>query len=893
MTSISDKKTNWALLPADQAVLALSSNTTKGLSTPEALNRQQTYGQNKLDIKDKASLLSIFFRQFADVLVWILFAAAIIAILVGEAKDAATIFAIIILNALLGFVQEWRAENAISALKKMLSPQCHVIRDNIEKSIPADQLVPGDIVLLEIGDHVPADVRFIETINLQTNESALTGESNPANKNSLPVESDKSINEYACIGWMGTTVTDGRATGIVIATGMKTEFGRIAQLTESVSHEKTPLQRKLGRLGKQLGIFSVAISALVVLAGIIKGKSIISMFFTGVSLAVAVVPEGLPAVVTITMALGIRAMAKQRALLRRLQAAETLGSATVICTDKTGTLTKNEMTVTEIWLPAGKINVTGAGYEPIGHFEVHDQKIDPQRRNDLLTLLKTAVICNHASITQVENQWQPFGNPTEAALITMAHKAWINPEASYPKPVHEFSFNSNRKRMSVIVQDQEGLTAHSKGAPEMILERCSFVLDGDQIREISDMDRQLCLEAYENMASTGLRTLALAQRALPNNTELTDDNVETMLTLIGLVGIIDPARPEVESAIKIARQAGIQTIMITGDAAPTALAIARQIGIKTSTVITGKELEQMNDNELCAHIHQGAVFARTMPEHKLRIVNVLQQEGHVVGMTGDGVNDAPALKKADIGIAMGIRGTDVAKGAADIILTDDNYASIVGAVREGRRQYNNIQKFIRYLLSSNVGEIVAISLNILLGGPLILLPVQILWMNLITDGITAMALGVEPAEGNVMNHSPVSIRAPILSKKSLLMIAILGGYIGLMTLGLFHFYLQKNALLAQTMAFTGIIILEKMNVFNFRSLTQPIIKIGFFSNPWILLSWVMMISLQIGVVYIPFFQHFLHTVPLSLSNWGVIFLVATPIFIFTEIYKWILHNKTC
>jgi Ca2+-transporting ATPase len=868
------------------------SNAKRGLSTREVLDRLQKYGENKLDVKDKTPLFHIFFRQFSDVLVWILLAAALIAVLAGEGTDAITIFAIIILNALLGFTQEWRAENAISALKKMLSPQCRVIRDNIEKTIFADQLVPGDIVLLEIGDHIPADLRFIETMNLQTNESALTGESSPVSKNSAPVASDQPINECTCIGWMGTTVADGRATGVVIATGMQTEFGRIAKLTESVSTEKTPLQHKLGRLGKYLGIFSIAISVLVAFIGIFTGKSIISMFFTGISLAVAVVPEGLPVVVTITMALGIRAMAKQRALLRRLQAAETLGSATIICTDKTGTLTKNEMTVTEIWLPAGKINITGIGYEPIGHFEVHHQKIDPQKRSDLLTLLNTAVICNHAKLTQVENHWQESGNPTEAALITAAHKAWINPEKLYIKPVHEFSFNSYRKRMSVIVQDSQELTAHVKGAPEIILERCSLILDGDQVREITDADQKIFLEAYENMAAKGLRTLALAKRHLSNDTDLTEDNIEMELTLIGMVGIIDPPRSEVSSAIKIARQAGIQTIMITGDAAPTALAIARQIGIKTNKVITGQEIERLSDDDLRAYIHQGAVFARTMPEHKLRIVNVLQQEGHVVGMTGDGVNDAPALKKADIGIAMGIRGTDVAKGAADIILTDDNYASIIGAVSEGRRQYNNIQKFIRYLLSSNVGEIVAILSNILMGGPLILLPVQILWMNLITDGATAMALGVEPAEGHAMNHPPIPIQSPILNKKSIMMISILGGYIGLMTLGLFHFYLHKNVLLAQTMAFTGIIILEKMNVFNFRSLTQPTIKIGFFSNPWILLSWSLMIGLQVCVVYVPFLQHFLHTVPLSLSDWGILFLISAPIFIFTEIYKTIRQTPT-
>lgn len=890
MTSIPNEEINWKSLSASQTIQLLNSHAKKGLPTPEALLRLQKYGQNNLAVKDKTPLSHIFFRQFMDVLILILFIAAIIAFFAGEMKDALTIFIIIILNGILGFTQEWRAEKAISALKKTLAPQCRIIRDNIEKSMPADQLVPGDLVLLETGDRIPADLRFIETINLQTNESSLTGESIPVNKNSAPTSGYKLISECTCIGWMGTTITNGRAKGLVIATGMKTELGRIATLTQTVSHETTPLQHKLTKLGKHLGIFSIAISVLVVLIGIVTGKSIISMFFIGISLAVAIVPEGLPAVVTITMALGIRAMARQHALLRRLQAAETLGSATIICTDKTGTLTKNEMTVTDIWLPSGKIYVTGIGFDPIGHFEVHHQKIDHQRRGDLISLLTTGAICNHAKLIQHDNVWKTFGDPTEIALITTAHKAWIHPEEFYPHAVHEFSFNSSRKCMSVIIQNQQGLTAHVKGAPEIILEKCSMILEHEHVREITEVDRTLFLEAYEKMAKTGLRTLALAKRHLPDHLELTENNVETNLTLLGMVGIIDPPRPEVPEAIQIARQAGIQTIMITGDAALTALAIAHQIGIKTDTVITGQDIENMNDDELRECIYKNAVFARAMPEHKLRIVHALQQEGHVVGMTGDGVNDAPALKKADIGIAMGLRGTDVAKGAADIILADDNYASIIGAVKEGRRQYNNIQKFINYLLSSNVGEVAAILLNILIGGPLILLPVQILWMNLITDGVTAISLGVEPSENNTMNRPPISIQSPILNKKGIIMLFILGSYIGLMTLGLFHFYLNKNALLAQTMAFTGIIIFEKMNVFNFRSLSQPLIKIGFFSNPWILLSWISMVSLQVAVVYVPFLQHFLHTVPLSLKDWGIIFSAALPIFVFTEIYKIVSKN---
>jgi Ca2+-transporting ATPase len=657
-----------------------------------------------------------------------------------------------------------------------------------------------------------------------------------------------------------------------------------------VGEEITPLQRKLAVLGKQLGIFSVAISVVVAASGWLLGKPLLEMFLTGVSLAVAVVPEGLPAVVTITLALGIRSMVRRRALLRRLQAAETLGAATVICTDKTGTLTQNEMTVQRIWVPSGEITVTGIGYDPAGHFEREGKKIDYHKRQDLLALLDSGLRCNHAHIQKDEKGWHEIGEPTEAALVVAAYKAWLHRE----EPRHtisEFSFNSRRKRMTVIEHRPEGLIAHVKGAPEVIIDRCTSIVDGPEEREMTGADREAASEAYQKLAEQGLRTLAIARRTLNEGITHDDEDVEQNLTLLGIVGIIDPPRTEVPDAIRLAGSAGIKVIMITGDAAATAAAISGRVGLSVQRAVTGSELDNTDDAGLHEILKQDILFARTTPEHKLRVVTLLQERGEIVGMTGDGVNDAPALKKADIGIAMGLRGTDVAKGAADMILTDDNFASIIGAVEEGRRQYDNIQKFVCYLLSSNTGEVVAIFINILLGGPLILLPVQILWMNLITDGMTAVALGVEPPEKGIMHRRPRAARGHILDPTGVAMILILGGYIGFGTLWLFHHYLimgHENAVAtAQTAAFTGIILLEKMNVFNFRALREPLSVIGVFTNPWVLGAWTVTVGLQICVVYAPFLHNALHTVPLRLTDWGILFAAAAPVFVVTETYKWL------
>ena len=824
-----------------------------------------------------------------DVLIFILILAAAVSVAVGEMTDAVTIMVIVVLNGVLGFVQEWKAEKAIEALQRMLAPQCKVVRDGHEQTIDAEELVQGDMVMLEIGDRIPGDLRLVEALDLRVDESSLTGESESVGKGIDPADKEAPISARPCVVWMGTAITNGRARGVVTATGMATEFGRIARLTQTIGRETTPLQQKLGVLGKQLGLFSVAISVVVAVTGWLLGKPLLEMFMTGVSLAVAVVPEGLPAVVTITLALGVRAMVRRRALLRRLQAAETLGAATVICTDKTGTLTQNEMTVTHIWLPSGELAVTGVGYDPKGHFEQNGCRIDYRQKPDLLALLETGLYCNHARIIKDDRGWHEIGEPTEASLVTAAHKAWLHPE-EVPHTVSEFSFNSRRKRMTVIEHLPEAFMAHVKGAPEVILERCTRISDHCSEHEMTDTDRRSAGAAYQALAEQGLRTLALARRNLPKGIALDEEHVEQELTLLGIVGIIDPPHVEVPEAIGLADSAGIRVVMITGDAPATALSIGRSIGLRAERAISGPELEAMDDDRLRNILQQDVLFARTTPEHKMRIVRVLKETDQVVAMTGDGVNDAPALKKADIGIAMGLRGTDVAKGASDMILIDDNFASIIGAVAEGRRQYDNIQKFVRYLLSSNMGEVLAIFINILLGGPLILLPVQILWMNLVTDGMTAVALGLEPAEKGIMQRPPRKAKEPILNRSGIFMILLLGGYIGVASLWLFHHYLAaargEAVLLAQTVAFTGIIVLEKMNVFNYRALRAPLKTIGFFSNPWVLLAWTFTIGLQVCAVYVPFLQKALHTVPLGWADWGLIFMIALPIFFMAEAYKW-------
>ncbi len=870
----------WHATDPEQAAARLDTDSHRGLEAAEVAKRLARYGPNSIETTGATPWYRVLGRQFVDVLIFILAVAATVSFALGETVDAITISVIMVLNGVFGFAQEWRAERAIEALQGMLAQQASVVRDDHIEVVDAAELVPGDVVVIEVGVLIPADLRIVEAVDLTVDESALTGESESVAKSVAAVDPAAPLAERGSMAWMGTSVTNGRARGIAVATGEQTEFGRIAVLTRAVGREPTPLQRQLATLGKWLGVLAVALSMLVAVAGWLSGRDLREMFFTGVSLAVAVVPEGLPAVVTITLALGIRRMTEHRALLRRLQAAETLGSATVICTDKTGTLTQNEMTVRKIWVPSGVVQATGVGYSPDGAFLA-----DPGAAAELAVALETGVWCNHARVEQDDRGWRAFGEPTEAALITAAAKAGVKPTT---QPAGEFSFSSSRKRMTIIEDAGSRRVAHVKGAPEVILDRCVAVGWGDSTRQLDEASRDQIRKTYESFAVQGYRTLALARRRLPEGIEMAADPVEQQLSLLGVAAILDPPRTEVPEAVAQAHGAGIKVVVITGDAPETARAIAERVGLQAEDALTGTALDGLSDARLRDAIAAETVFARTTPEHKLRIVELLQRDGAVVAMTGDGVNDAPALKKADIGIAMGLRGTDVARGAADLVLTDDNFASIVGAVAEGRRQYDNIQKFIRYLLSSNTGEVIAVLTNILLQAPLILLPVQILWMNLVTDGLTALALGVEPAEDDIMERPPRDPRQPILTRESVANIVGFGAYVGIGSLFLFHLYnsgFDQGLVKAQTMAFTGMVFLEHMNVFNFRSLHTPMRQVGFFSNPWLLAAWSLTIMLQAAVVYIPFLQTAFGTVALNLTDWLWVLAVSIPIFVGGELIK--------
>ena len=880
---------------AEEVLRELRTDLETGLDPLEAARRVQQYGRNALEFARKTPWYWVLARQFTGVLIVILFVAAVLAFAVGEVGDAVTILAIIGLNGILGFAQEWKAEKAMEGLQRMLSPHCKVVRDGHDQEIDARELVPGDIVPLEVGDRVPADLRLVESVNLKVDESALTGESVSVHKESERVPADAPLANRSSMAWMGTAVTNGRARGVAVAIGMATEFGRIAHLTQTVGEETTPLQRRLAVLAKQLGVFSIGISALVGAHGLAARET-----------APGDVPDrGLTGCCRSPR--GSAGGGDDHARLGYSRHGEA---------------------------PCSSAQASGGGGPGGGHGHLHRQDRDPDAERDdgyadLGALRKNprdwhrlrpnrrfpggwredrpppsigsagspgnwTRAATTARLVEDEKGWHEFGDPTEVALVVAAYKAGLRAE-DHVHAVSEFSFNSERKRMTVVLPRSRGSVAFVKGAPEVILERCSRVRDGEQDRLLTDPDREACTESYTRMAESGLRTLALALRQVPEEIPMTEEAVERDLTLLGVVGIIDPPHAEVPGAIRLAQQAGVKVVMITGDAAATALAIGRRVGLEAGRAITGSELSAMNDAELRSAIERDVVFARTTAEHKLRIVTLLQRLGHVVGMTGDGVNDAPALKKADIGIAMGLRGTDVAKGASDMVLTDDNFASIIGAIEEGRRQYDNIRKFVRYLLSSNTGEVIAIFFNILLGGPLILLPVQILWMNLVTDGMTAVALGVEPPEKGIMRRPPRAAREPILDRLGIVLILLFGGYIGAATLWLFHHYIQSESgqqvMLAQTMAFTGIIVLEKMNVFNFRALHEPMKEVGFFSNPWVLVAWAVTVGLQVCAVYLPFLQKALHTVPLGWQEWGLIFLVAAPIFIIAEAYKWLRWRR--
>ncbi|WP_212523927.1 HAD-IC family P-type ATPase [Actibacterium sp. MT2.3-13A] len=843
-----------------------------GLTHAEAQARLETHGRNELAPVRQTPAAVILLRQFTGLLVVILIVAAALAAVLGEAIDAIAISLVVALNGALGFVQEWRAETALVALRNMLATRARVMRDAVEQMIDTRDIVPGDLILLAAGDKVPADMSVLSAAELRIDESVLTGES-------FPVEKDAADPEARL--FMGTSVVAGRAEGLVVATGQRTEFGRIADLTGAVERKPTHLQVKLGQLARQMGVIALIAAALVGAAGIHAGKAPAEMFMTALSLAVAVVPEGLPAVVTITLALGASAMVRQNALARRLQAVETLGAATVICTDKTGTLTEDAMTAARISMPGRDLVVTGTGYDPAGHIEFEGASLRAADDADLADLLETALLCNNARLRREGGRWRMVGEPTEGALVTLAYKGWT-PMPRDGAVLAEMPFSSERKRMSVLSPGGAGYVLHVKGAPEVILERAATLRENGRTLPLDTAARGRLHAAYEALAARGMRVIALARA---HRDDPTLPETERDLEFLGFVGLIDPPRPEVKEAIRGCQAAGIGVIMITGDGPLTARAIAEQLDLPVGRVLTGNEVERLTDGELVEALGQQPLFARSTPAHKLRIVSALQARGEIAAMTGDGVNDAPALKQADIGVAMGLRGTDVAKDAADLVLLDDNFATILRAIREGRRQYENVKKFVRYLLASNTGEVLAIAGNLVIGGPLVFLATQILWMNLITDGATAVALGLEKPTADQMQRPPRPRSAPILGRGGFATLVLFGTYTSAATLWIFYHFLPQGEGLARTAAFTAMLLFEKASVFAFRALTLPCSKIGWFSNPLLLVALTASVGAQVAAVYWPPMQLLLHTEALGRAHWQMIALLSLPLLILPELYK--------
>ena len=874
---------DWYSLSLDEVRRDLGTGPS-GLPAKEAAERLERYGKNVLREEARETRLQVFLRQFKSVLIVILIVAAGVSFFVGAYLDAVAILIIVVLNAILGFSQEWQAGEAIEALKKMLVQRAVVIRDAGQQEIDASEIVPGDLVVLEMGERVPADLFIVEATSLEVDEASLTGESSPVDKAPGSLAPATSLAERSNMAFAGTTVVNGRGRGVVVATGMQTEFGMIAGLSQRVEDETTPLSRQMDRLGRDLGLIAIGIAVVAVAVGLLQQRELLEMFLIGVSLAVAVIPEGLPAVVTLTLALGIKTMMRRNCLIRHLPASETLGAVSVICTDKTGTLTRNEMAVVRVRTPECEVTVTGAGYAPEGEFLLDGNPIDPLAKPGLARFLRTVLLCNHATVSLTEGGWRILGTPTEGALVVAAAKAGLSREDA-PEAVGEFSFNSTRKRMTIIYPEEEGNTAYVKGAPEVLLSRSSRLLRGDSVVVLTEDLRDAILAEIAGYASGGLRVLGAAYRPLPGGLAWTEETVEEDLIFLGFAGILDPPRPEAAEAIRLCRSAGIDVIMITGDNPLTAYAIAQNLGLSSEGALTGADLETLTDDDLAGRLRTTKVLSRVTAEHKLRVIDILARERAVIAMTGDGVNDAPALKKASIGIAMGIKGTDVAKESSDMVLVDDNFASIVAGVEEGRREYDNIARFTRYLLSSNIGELVAIVGGLLLGLPLILIPIQILWINLITDGVTAIALGLEPAEQDVMQRRPRDPGESILTKNAYLVVLILGAWLGLLTIYVFSGIYEVDLDRARTMAFTGLIIFELYNVLNFRSFRFPLHKIGFFSNPTLLLAILGTLALQALVVYVPILQTFLGTAPLTPGDWGLLALLGLPVLLAGEAYK--------
>lgn len=871
---------NWYQLPQDEIESILNSRMEEGLTKSEQERRLKLDGPNQLEEGKKQSAILMFLAQFKDFMVLVLLAATLLSGFLGEYLDAIAIILIVVMNGILGFIQERKAEKSLASLKELSAPTAHVLREGKWVSIAAKDVVTGDVIKVKSGDRVGADIRLLKTSGLQIEESALTGESVPAQKhNNLLSAEDLNLGDQENMAFMGTMVTRGTGQGIVVATGMKTEMGKIAHLIQTAENIATPLQMKLEQLGKILIALALLLTVLVVLAGVMQGHDLYSMILAGVSLAVAAIPEGLPAIVTIALALGVQKMIRKRAIVRKLPSVETLGCATVICSDKTGTLTQNKMTVTRIWSQGRQWTVNEDGFEVVG------AAIQENKREDKLTeVLAYAALCNNASIEEgKKGALLEIGDPTETALLVSAYKAGITKESLSEQFTlqHEFPFDSTRKMMSVIVQDTDGnQMLVVKGAPDVLLEKSDYIVWDDKKQLIKQAHKERIKEAIYALGSQALRTIAVAIRPLKEGEYYSQASfAERSLTFIGLQGMMDPPRPEVEESIRDCQTAGIKTVMITGDHVVTAASIAKKLNMLPDggRVMEGSELAQLSDDELDKVSEDVYVYARVSPEHKLKIVKSLQRKGHVVAMTGDGVNDAPAIKSANIGIAMGITGTDVAKEASSLVLGDDNFATIRSAIEEGRNIYENIRKFIRYLLASNVGEILVMLFAMIMGLPLPLVPIQILWVNLVTDGLPAMALGVDQAEEDVMRRKPRQAKEGVFSRGLGWKIISRGFLIGAATILAFWVTLKENPdqlIVAQSVAFATLVMAQLIHVFDCRS-ERSVFHRNPFQNGYLVLAVISSILLLLVVMYVEPLQDIFHTVPLSVRQWLLVMGMAS------------------
>lgn len=848
---------------------ALNTNVLNGLSSQTIENRRKKFGWNELSEGEKQSAILLFFSQFKDFMVLVLLGATLISGMLGEYIDAIAIMAIVFLNGILGFFQERKAEKSLQALKSLSAPQVQLLRDGIWQKVNSRDVVPGDIIRFSSGDKIGADIRILTANNLEIEESALTGESIPTTKSTHPIVGiQPTLGDLSNMAFMGTMVTRGNGIGVVTATGMATAMGKIADMIQSVSTLITPLQRKLEQLGKILISVALFLTLLVVAAGIYHGHDAYTMFLAGVSLAVAAIPEGLPAIVTVALSLGVQRMIRKKAIVRKLPAVETLGCASVICSDKTGTMTQNKMTVTHLWSSGKTWNMN-----------VDEATNDGWRsKNEIKQLLTFGVLCNHANLMINQDDVKIDGDPTEGALLLAAYKAGIHQNALEKQFTieKEYPFDSSRKMMSVIVKDSNGKRfVVTKGAPDVLIEKSESILWNGKQRLLNTEVSKEVKDAVNSLAGEALRTIAVAFKPVQSNfLPQREEDVEKGLTFIGLQGMIDPPRPEVREAVEECRQAGIKTVMITGDHVATACAIAKQLDIlrDDDQVMDGQQLNALSVEQLEEVVEQISVFARVTPEHKLKIVTALQNKGHIVAMTGDGINDAPAIKAADIGIAMGITGTDVAKEASSLILLDDNFATIKAAIKEGRNIYENIRKFIRYLLASNVGEILVMLFAMLMSLPLPLVPIQILWVNLVTDGLPAMALGLDQPEENVMKRKPRHPKEGVFSRGLGWKIISRGFLIGIATLIAFIvvYYRDTNDLpYAQTIAFSTLVMAQLIHVFDCRS-EISVFSRNPFGNKYLVAAVVSSVALLLAVVYVPVLQPIFHTVPVKLNDWLLI-----------------------